>query len=71
MLKALVGLMGLSFVATAILAGPGIWSTVRGLVVPALPTGSAPLALALVGTTVVPYNLFLHSSAVRARWTRR
>ncbi len=26
------------------------------------------MALGLVGTTVVPYNLFLHASAVRERW---
>ena len=26
------------------------------------------LTVALIGTTVVPYNLFLHASAVRAHW---
>jgi manganese transport protein len=27
--------------------------------------------LALIGTTVVPYNLFLHSSAVKKKWTSK
>ncbi len=37
--------------------------------VPRLPSGrDALVALGLVGTTVVPYNLFLHASAVRERW---
>ena len=33
-----------------------------------LPTGSTLIVMALIGTTVVPYNLFLHASAVREKW---
>jgi Mn2+/Fe2+ NRAMP family transporter len=36
--------------------------------VPSFPKNSLFLVLALVGTTVVPYNLFLHSAAVREKW---
>jgi manganese transport protein len=43
---------------------------VRGLLVPTLGSDSRALlvALGLVGTTVVPYNLFLHAAAVRERF---
>ena len=36
--------------------------------VPTFPKNSLFLILALVGTTVVPYNLFFHSSAVKEKW---
>ncbi len=70
--RALVGLvavMGAVFVTTAIAARPDPLELVRGLVPGALGDRRAMLtALGLVGTTVVPYNLFLHASAVRERW---
>ncbi|HUP20055.1 MAG TPA: Nramp family divalent metal transporter [Gemmatimonadota bacterium] len=68
-LVAMVALMGLVFVATAAAVRPAIGEILRGLVVPGLPGDSAVLALALVGTTVVPYNLFLHAAAVREKWS--
>jgi Mn2+/Fe2+ NRAMP family transporter len=66
-LMALVFLMSLSFLATLVLIRPDILSVLKGLV-PAVPEGSLVLLLALVGTTVVPYNLFLHAAAVREKW---
>jgi len=36
--------------------------------VPSLPPGSLLTVMALIGTTVVPYNLFLHASAVQEKW---
>ena len=33
-----------------------------------MPKGSWLTVLALIGTTVVPYNLFLHASTVQQRW---
>ena len=38
-----------------------------GSLVPSLPEGSSLLAIALVGTTVVPYNLFLGSGLARGQ----
>ncbi|MGH7444679.1 MAG: Nramp family divalent metal transporter, partial [Longimicrobiales bacterium] len=68
---AMVVLMSVVFIATAIVLAPSLPGIVRGLFVPSLPGGSASLfvALGLIGTTVVPYNLFLHAVAVRERWT--
>ncbi len=65
---ALVILMSLAFVLTAILLQPNIGALAKGLFVPSFESKSALTIVALIGTTVVPYNLFLHSSAVRKTW---
>ncbi len=59
----IVILMGAAFFTTAILLKPDISNILKGSFVPVLPTGmeSGLLVLGLVGTTVVPYNLFLGS----------
>jgi manganese transport protein len=41
------------------------WSAAARGLVPALPADSLFTAIALIGTTVVPYNLFLHAASVR------
>ncbi len=65
----LVALMSVCFVTTAILVKP-LWSDLfEGLFVPGLPEGSLFYVIALIGTTVVPYNLFLHASLVRDKWS--
>lgn len=64
----LIFLMSLSFIITAILTGPDIFELIRGLVVPVLPEEGLLTVMALVGTTVVPYNLFLHASLVNEKW---
>jgi manganese transport protein len=64
----LVFLMSVSFLATLVIVKPNIGSIFKGFI-PSFPENSLYLVLALVGTTVVPYNLFLHSSAVRQKWT--
>lgn len=68
-LMAAVGLMALAFLATAVATAPDWRELTAGLFVPRLPESAALTALALVGTTIVPYNLFLHASAVRQRWS--
>ena len=67
-LIALVLFMGLAFVATFIVVQPNLAEMTRGLLVPAIPDGSLLTIIALIGTTVVPYNLFLHASAAKAKW---
>ena len=56
--------MGIAFFTTAILLEPNVSNILKGSFVPVLPAGmeSGLLVLGLVGTTVVPYNLFLGSS---------
>jgi manganese transport protein len=70
--RAMVGLvivMSLTFLATAILIAPEMHEIIRGLFIPGMPKGSVLTLVGLIGTTVVPYNLFLHASAVQERWS--
>ncbi len=66
----LVFFMSLSFLITLILIKPDLLSILKGMI-PSFPDKSLYLALALVGTTVVPYNLFLHSSTVKEKWKKK
>lgn len=59
LLSLLVAVMGLAFLWCAARIAPPVGGVVVGALTPAFPAGSALLTLALVGTTVVPYNLFL------------
>lgn len=62
-----VAMSGL-FVVGLILA-PVDWpAALQGLVVPSVPDGSLLTVVALLGTTIVTYNLFLHPSAAKAYW---
>lgn len=67
-LVSLVILMSLAFISTAIVVTPNIGEILKGVFVPSFPNGSILTLVALVGTTVVPYNLFLHASAVQEKW---
>jgi Mn2+/Fe2+ NRAMP family transporter len=69
MLLILVALMALAFIATFISVGPYLTALFKGLTTPKIPDGSLLTVIALIGTTVVPYNLFLHASAVKAKWS--
>ena len=47
---------------------PNLWELVKGLFVPSIPEDGILTIIALVGTTVVPYNLFLHAALVSEKW---
>lgn len=68
-LTGLVILMSIVFLATAI-ASPTDWGAViKGLFVPSMGENNLMTIVGLIGTTVVPYNLFLHASSSSERWT--
>ncbi|QIE58216.1 divalent metal cation transporter [Rasiella rasia] len=67
-LVALVLLMSISFIIAAVMTNPNWLSVVKGMVSPKVPSESVLTIIALVGTTVVPYNLFLHASLVKEKW---
>lgn len=67
-LVALVIVMSLSFIVAAIVTNPNLSDVLKGLFVPQMPEESVLTIIALVGTTVVPYNLFLHASLVKEKW---
>ncbi len=64
----LVFLMSLCFVVTAFIIRPDIGSIISGMFVPKAGGESLYIALGLVGTTIVPYNLFLYASVIRQKW---
>ena len=66
-LIALVLFMSLSFLLTFLLSKPDILSLLSGLR-PQIPDGGLMTAIALIGTTIVPYNLFLHAATVKEHW---
>lgn len=70
-LVTLVLLMSFSFVVTAIITQPNIVNVLQGLFVPKFPEKSLLTIIGLIGTTVVPYNLFLHASLVKERWSKK
>ncbi|WP_035785242.1 Nramp family divalent metal transporter [Jeotgalicoccus psychrophilus] len=69
--KIMLGLMiimGATFITTMFLVKPD-WSEVfGGAFIPSIPDGSIIMVIALIGTTVVPYNFFLHATAVHERF---
>ena len=67
LLVGLVLIMSLAFAGSLLLVRPDIAGLVGGLR-PNLPDGSLLTAIALIGTTIVPYNLFLHASSVHEKW---
>jgi Mn2+/Fe2+ NRAMP family transporter len=67
----LVLIMSISFLLTAIITKPDISLTLKGMFVPTFPKNSLLTIIGLVGTTVVPYNLFLHTSLVKEKWASK
>lgn len=65
--SALVVIMGVVFIIDMIISSPDYGQVALGLVVPQFSMSQIVLVTGLIGTTVVPYNLYLHSSAVLER----
>lgn len=64
---ALVGLIGMSFLTELFFAKPSIKEIASGLF-PSLPgEGALYIAIGIIGATVMPHNLYLHSSLVQTR----
>ena len=68
--KLLVGLvlvMSAAFILSIWFTRPDLGALFSGLW-PRIPDGGTLTAIALIGTTIVPYNLFLHAAATRRKW---
>lgn len=64
---ALVAIVGFSFLIEIILAKPSAGVIIQGFV-PALPNNQALyIAIGIIGATVMPHNLYLHSALVQTR----
>ncbi|KKO46028.1 manganese transporter [Arsukibacterium ikkense] len=67
-LIALVLLMSLAFVSTMLLTRPDFSAIGAGLW-PSIPDNATLTIIALIGTTVVPYSLFLHAAGAATKWS--
>ncbi len=64
---ALVAMVGFSFFAEMLFAQPQIGEVVKGFI-PSLPDNDALyIAIGIIGATVMPHNLYLHSALVQTR----
>ena len=70
-LVSLVILMSLAFLLTAIITKPNFSDIINGLFVPKVSDKSVLTIVGLIGTTVVPYNLFLHASLAKTKWKHK
>lgn len=67
-LIAMVILMSLCFIITVMIIRPDFGQILRGFI-PSFSEVNLLLVLGLIGTTVVPYNLFLHASTISKKWS--
>ncbi|KHE67381.1 Nramp family divalent metal transporter, partial [Halobacillus sp. BBL2006] len=65
---ALILVMTLSFVITAIVIKPDLTAILTEGLVPSVSAGNVLFVISLIGTTIVPYTLFLQSSTVQERF---
>ena len=66
----LISVIAGGFIVNLFLAKPDWGATVSGLA-PSLPEGSLYIILGIIGATVMPHNLYLHSSLVQTRRVSR
>lgn len=69
--RALVGLvilMSIAFLITAVITRPDLISVFKGMFLPNINKTNLLTIVGLIGTTVVPYNLFLHAALVKEKW---
>ena len=66
-IAALVGVVVLAFCLELLMSRPPAAAVAAGVFVPRLPGGAALLAVSIVGATVMPHVIYLHSALVRRR----
>ena len=67
----LVSIIGISFVAEIFFAKPNVGELVQGFI-PSIPNmGALYIAIGIIGATVMPHNLYLHSALVQTRKVNR
>ncbi len=63
----LIAVIGFGYMAEIVLAKPPFAAVVRGLVAPSLPVGATLVAVGIIGATLMPHNLYLHSALIQTR----
>ncbi|WP_455257776.1 Nramp family divalent metal transporter, partial [Peptoniphilus asaccharolyticus] len=67
LLTVCVSIMAVIFVITMFVVRPDFTEILKGLI-PSVESNSVMTCVALIGTTVVPYNLFIHATSARQTW---
>jgi len=67
----LVAIIGLAFFAQIFIANPSISNIASGFIPGFADDGALYIAIAIIGATVMPHNLYLHSSLVQTRKIER
>lgn len=62
-----VSLIGLSFLVEMFLVPVDWKQSIVAWVTPAIPDGSMPIIMSVLGAVVMPHNLFLHSEVIQSR----
>lgn len=65
---ALVFVMVILFVFTAIIVKPDLGAMLKGLLIPSIPAGSILITMGVIGTTIVPHCLYYHSALTAIKW---
>lgn len=68
---ALVAVIGLSFLVEIWLAKPDLNEVAKGFVPTAMDNSALYIAIGIIGATVMPHNLYLHSALVQTRKIKR
>jgi len=63
----LIAVIGLVYMTEIWLSKPAWGEIGRGLLSPAIPIGATLVAVGIIGATVMPHNLYLHSALIQTR----
>lgn len=67
-LMILVSVMAVIFITTMIMAKPDFTEVVKGFSFN-IPKGGIFMVISLIGTTIVPYNFFIHAASAKKHWS--
>jgi manganese transporter len=68
LLTILVALMAIIFITTMIITKPNLNDIFSGTFIPAIPENGILMVIAIIGTTIVPYNFFIHTASAKNTW---
>jgi manganese transport protein len=63
----LIAVIGLVYMTEIWLSKPAWGEIGRGLLIPSIPIGATLVAVGIIGATVMPHNLYLHSALIQTR----
>jgi manganese transport protein len=70
-IMSMIFIIGVSFLVEMFIVGPDVASVVKGFIPGNLSGNALYIAIGIIGATVMPHNLYLHSSLVQTRQITR